>query len=83
MYTIDTEELLTSLKELGIEVEFTPSRDQFLVDLLNKKDNKTIGIAKGETIERAFATIIRRLVDDSKRSKEVTNILDLDRLSDL
>lgn len=62
---IDTEELSINLLNRGITTDITLRQGKSIVELKNLEDNRTIGVASGDSIEEAIATIMRRLVDDS------------------
>jgi len=66
---IDTDELLIELFESGIDADIQVKHDGFIIELSNLKDNSVIGVAKGETMEKALVSIIRKLSDDSKDLK--------------
>lgn len=75
-------QLLMELFEKGIDTEITPNNGLITVELTNIKDNSIIGVAKDETLEKALSTIIRKLVDDSKKLKK-SNIIPFNGLSRL
>jgi hypothetical protein len=68
---IDTDELLIELFESGIDTDIQAKHNGFTIELSHLKNKSIIGIAHGETMEKALVTIIKKLADDSKDAKEL------------
>lgn len=75
--------LLMELFEKGIDSDISTKAGKITIELTNRQDNTIIGVAKDETLEKALSTIIKRLVDDSKRLKETSNVLPFEGLTKL
>ena len=67
--TANLDTLLDQLFKKGVDTEVTTAGTQIRVALTDLVLDETIGVATGNTPEEAFATIMRKLIDNNSAYK--------------